>query len=196
MEELRPEDLEGLIDPMDELSDWLAAELRDRGWSMRELGRRAGVSHTQVSDVISTKARRSADFCLSVAHALNEQPESVLRRAGLLPSLPPAVDEEREVVGILRQLPATVRRTVVTMLRSLAGHEPDLASSSVVELGEPQEADDTLIPELLAEFRKVPDEWKEVAIAEIQRVRRFSELPAVRIIGEEEGELERGAEEP
>jgi transcriptional regulator with XRE-family HTH domain len=43
-----------------------------------------------------------------------------------------------------------------------------------------------LVQELLAEFRKVPDEWKEVAIQQVELVARMTTKPAVRIVGEEE----------
>jgi transcriptional regulator with XRE-family HTH domain len=48
-----------------------------------------------------------------------------------------------------------------------------------------------LIQELLAEFRLVPDEWKEVAIQHVRTVARLARTPGYRVIGlEEEGEGE------
>ncbi len=37
---------------------------------------------------------------------------------------------------------------------------------------------DYLIQELLAEFRRIPDEWKPVAIQEIELIRRLAERPS------------------
>ena len=42
-----------------------------------------------------------------------------LRRAGLLPPLLPAVEEEQEAIAILRSLPADVRAVVLLMMRGL-----------------------------------------------------------------------------
>ena len=178
---------------MDKMSTWLSTVLSSRAWSMRELARRAGVSHTQIGNVINGQAAPSADFCIAIARALQVSPEPVLRRAGLLPSLPPEVEEEREILAILRRLHAGVRRTVATMIRGLAGPAPNPAA--VADPAVAYNADDILIPELLEEFRQVPDEWKETAIRQIAELRRAGKPPAPRIIGEEL-ETERNAENP
>jgi transcriptional regulator with XRE-family HTH domain len=52
-----------------------------------------------------------------------------------------------------------------------------------------EEEDDYLIPELLEEFRQLPDEWKLAALEQVGTLRRLAELPPMRIIGgEEEGD--------
>jgi hypothetical protein len=43
-----------------------------------------------------------------------------------------------------------------------------------------------LIEALLQEFRRVPDEWKEVAVEQVAQFRRLAELRPVRVVGEEE----------
>jgi transcriptional regulator with XRE-family HTH domain len=43
-----------------------------------------------------------------------------------------------------------------------------------------------LVQELLEEFRKVPDEWKAVAVQQVELVARMTSQPAVRLVGEEE----------
>lgn len=109
---------------------WLIQELEKRGWSNSELARRADVVPSTISMVISEQKRPGLELCLGIAHAFGEQPEKVLRLAGLLPSLPPAVVEEREALAILRTLPAATRSTVMQMLRGLAGraaYRPTLA---------------------------------------------------------------------
>jgi transcriptional regulator with XRE-family HTH domain len=54
-----------------------------------------------------------------------------------------------------------------------------------------EEEDAYLVQELLAEFRLVPDEWKEVAIQHVRTVARLARQPGYRMIGEEEkGEAE------
>lgn len=87
---------------------------------MSELGRRAGVSHALISDVLNEKAAPSANFCLSVASALDERPETLLRLAGHLPPLPPSADGEEEVLYLYRQLTAQQQDTIRLALRGLA----------------------------------------------------------------------------
>ncbi len=106
---------------MSELATWLSAELERRGWSIRELARRADISHASISSVISGQYSPSWDFCASIAPALDRQVEDVFRLAGLLPSLPSPVAEEQEAVAILRELSAGELATVMRMLRGLAG---------------------------------------------------------------------------
>jgi transcriptional regulator with XRE-family HTH domain len=59
----------------------------------------------------------------------------------------------------------------------LAGHLP------AEEVGDD---DDALVQELIDEFRKVPDGWKEVAIQQVAQFRKLAELRPMRIIGDEE----------
>lgn len=68
--------------------NWLNDELNQRGWSQRELGRRANLSSTTISDIASGKRPITFDFCNAIAVPLGKQPEEVFRLAGLLPSQP------------------------------------------------------------------------------------------------------------
>ena len=86
---------------------------------MSELGRRAGVSHALVSDVLNEKAAASPNFCLSVADALGERPENLLRLAGHLPPMPPSADGEQEVLDAYRRLPPHHQECVRLALRGL-----------------------------------------------------------------------------
>lgn len=180
------------MDLVTTLSDWLTTQLQQRGWSMRELGRRSNISHAQISDVINGKSRAGADFCVAIAQGLGEPVDAVLRRAGLLPPLPPAVEEERELLFLLRRLPGSAREMIVMQIRALAEHEG-------VEVAPSDETyewaqNDELEQELLDEFRQLPEEWQLEAIREVERLHRFRRLPAVRIIGEEEPPNAEGAE--
>jgi transcriptional regulator with XRE-family HTH domain len=51
---------------------------------------------------------------------------------------------------------------------------------------EPPEGDEDLIRELVEEFRQVPDEWKIVAVRQIEMFRHLAEMPTVRFIGDED----------
>jgi transcriptional regulator with XRE-family HTH domain len=60
----------------------------------------------------------------------------------------------------------------------LAGHLPPTSSA-----GHQEEA---LIRELIAEFRQVPDEWKEVAIQQVAQFRKLAALRPMRMIGDDD----------
>lgn len=79
---------------------WLSKELRDRGWSYRELGRRAGLSNSAVTVVMNQKSGAGPNFCASIARALGMPPEEVFRKAGLLPRL----DANTEADPIIQQI--------------------------------------------------------------------------------------------
>jgi len=73
----------------------------------------------------------------------------------------------------------------------LAGHLPPAPA-------EPGAEEDALVQALLAEFRRVPDEWKPVAVQQIAQFRRLDELRP-QVIGEEpeeeqDGEAAEGAQ--
>lgn len=74
-----------MFDMATELIDWAGRELETRGWSMRELSRRSGLSVGTISDVLNDRANPGLDFCVGVARALDVPPENVLRMAGLIP---------------------------------------------------------------------------------------------------------------
>ena len=94
---------------------WLANEIKTRGWSHRELARRAGLSQTAVSTVLSSQRQPGWEFCEKVARALGETPEHVFRRAGLLPALPAPEDDAtlRDLIDYARQLSPEERLMVL-----------------------------------------------------------------------------------
>jgi transcriptional regulator with XRE-family HTH domain len=171
-----------------EFRNWLAEELERRGWSSSELARRAGVVPSTVSQVLSGANRPGFDLCIGVAQALGERPDYMLRRAGLLPPLPSTVEEEEEMLTLFRRLPDGERKTMMVMLRALVSRGQATATALPGEELGPDFMDDRWVPELLEEFRRVPDGWQEAAIEELARVRRFASLPAARIIGDDEAE--------
>lgn len=77
-----------------------------------------------------------------------------------------------------------------TVLR-LAGHLPPAPTEAELA-AEAEDAEEALVQELVAEFRRVPDEWKQVAIEQVAQFRRLADLRPVRVIGDDEEEWERG----
>jgi len=104
---------------VDDLAIWLKDELGARGWSLREMARRIGMSHTAIINVANGRARPSASLCRKIALALQVPPEDVFRRAGLLPPDPPASPSLLEANFLFAQLSAREQETLLTMMRAL-----------------------------------------------------------------------------
>ena len=106
---------------VDELGTWLASEIKHRGWSMSELGRRAGYSQSQISNVVNGVANPSADFVIAVADALEQPPETLLRLSGHLPRIPPPTDLDIRVARAFRNLDEGHKAAVAHIVLSLDG---------------------------------------------------------------------------
>ena len=111
-----------------EFVDWLIRQVEARGWSYRELSRRAGLSPSAVSKVVSRERNPGFDFCVNIAKPLGMEPEEVLRLAELLPPLP-GIDGDASIaktVDVMRRLRPQVREEVVAYVvwRYEQGKEP------------------------------------------------------------------------
>ena len=70
-------------------SKWVENELQKRGWSQRELVRRAKrlgykISSGQLSHIISGTRQAGPEACIAIAHALGVSREEVFRARGWL----------------------------------------------------------------------------------------------------------------
>lgn len=83
----------------DQFAIWLLEEMEKRGWSQSELARRAKVSHGRISQILSGEQAGSR-VLTKIANALHLPPETVLRRAGILPPLP-TNGEKREAIEMM-----------------------------------------------------------------------------------------------
>lgn len=103
------------------LKPWLTQELKKRGWSGRELGRRAGISQPVAARILTGSREAGADACVKIAMALDEPPEKLLRLAGILPPIPASDDDPitKEGLEILRSLTEERRKLGVDLLRFL-----------------------------------------------------------------------------
>lgn len=104
---------------MVDLVDALNTELELRGWSMSELGRRAGLSHSLISQVMSGHHQPSADFCIAIGRAFNQH-DRWLRIAGHLPPQPQTTTDEHEFLNAYRSLPREEREIVKRQVNGLA----------------------------------------------------------------------------
>jgi len=103
-----------------DFNNWLIAELKDRGWSIRELARRAKVSHATINGVLVNKSDPGPDLCNGLARALGTPPERVFRIAGLLPAqIIGDENSEQEILDYYRDLGHSGQRQVLTIVRAL-----------------------------------------------------------------------------
>ena len=172
------------------LIPWLIRELDDRGWSHRELAKRAKVSQTTVSQVIAGNRQPTWDFCAKIALPLDQNVDSIFVLAGLKRPLPPAVKEEQEVLGIVRNLPPELRRTAANVLRSLVPPRDEHQRAGAYEEREGYDLPVTYQrpPELLRlsnterelveTFRQASPGWQKFWLEEVRRIERIQELMA------------------
>ena len=127
---------------MTEIGEWLEGQLEERGWSSSELARRAGISQSSVSNVLTGKQIPGLEFCKGVAKALDVRTEELLEQAGHLPPMPAPVVEEREALRLLRGLSGPMRGVALSLLRALGSNaragaspaaDPPLRPSSLSE---------------------------------------------------------------
>jgi lambda repressor-like predicted transcriptional regulator len=68
-----------------EFVDWVNRKIETQGWSMRDLARHSGLSHSTVANVLSRKTKVTGDFCIGIARAFHMDVSEVVDMAGLLP---------------------------------------------------------------------------------------------------------------
>jgi transcriptional regulator with XRE-family HTH domain len=103
----------------DKLAQWLAKEIEDRGWSIRETGRRAGLSHTPIANILAGQANPGLTVLVKLADVFGASREDVLRLAGVLPPLP-GIDEDatlRRMIEIVKRLSPEDREEVLAYAR-------------------------------------------------------------------------------
>jgi len=95
--------------------EWLFEQIKNNGWSMRELARRSNLAHTSVARVISGEIAPTWDFCASIARPLKMSPISIFRLAGLMPSIEEGMEgiSFDELRGIMERLTPKQRRDVL-----------------------------------------------------------------------------------
>lgn len=101
------------------LTEWINEQLRERGWSMRELARRADVSHATISNVMNGQTQPGTSLCVKLAVALDVSTDYVLRLGGFLPPATTDAEDEAQILSYWREAPPESRPTVLAMLGGL-----------------------------------------------------------------------------
>jgi transcriptional regulator with XRE-family HTH domain len=87
----------------DKLVVWLNRKVDEVG-SIRALARKAELSHTTLSEVLSGVRKPTHKVCTAVARAMNEPEERILRLAGLISPRPKMEEEEELLLHYFDQL--------------------------------------------------------------------------------------------
>jgi transcriptional regulator with XRE-family HTH domain len=118
------------------------------------LARRAGISQSSVSNVLTGKQVPGLEFCKGAARALGMRTEELLSLAGHLPPLPAPVVEEREALRLLRGLSEPMRGVALSLLRALdrSGQAAPGREAGSVEAGEPEPKPRSLTERLALEI--------------------------------------------
>lgn len=109
--------LEGMDD---ELVTYINGELERRGWTLRELARRAKLSHSSVSMVLSEQRPATWDWCAKIARALGEPPEHLFRMAGLLDQHQVLEAEQQELLDYYSVITPDERAILMRQAKALA----------------------------------------------------------------------------
>lgn len=104
---------------MTDFARWLDSELKKRRWTKADLARASELSQTAIGQVFSDKRKPGPDLCNAIAGALDLPPETVFRKAGLLPELPE--DDEKflsETIEAFKRL--TIEQRQIALENMLA----------------------------------------------------------------------------
>ena len=107
------------------LAVWLARKMKIEGWSIREVARRAGLSHTTVAEVLSGQREPTWEFCAKIASVVREPPERTFRRAGLLSLAPEEEITIQELVDVVRNLPIERQKEMLWYALALYGRNEE-----------------------------------------------------------------------
>ena len=84
-----------------EFIKWLEGEIKERGWSIRETARRANVSHSLLSNILSLGEQPSLDTSDALAEALGKTKLELAYRSGIWDTPPSWWTPEREEWNVL-----------------------------------------------------------------------------------------------
>jgi len=98
-------------------SEWLLGEMRIRGWSARELGKRAGMSNTAINDILNEYRKPTFKLCKAIARPLGMEPEDVMRKAGLLPSWNAEDTKLKTIYRVMNELPSEAQDDLIRYAR-------------------------------------------------------------------------------
>ena len=103
-----------------EFVEFLQGVMDANGWGVRELARRADLSHTLISNIINLGEQPSFDTCVALAPVVGKQPTTLLYMAGLLPKPPDWKPNLEEALALFGNLPQGEQDDLLAYMRRRA----------------------------------------------------------------------------
>lgn len=105
---------------MDEFVIWLLAQMERRGWTQRELARRAGLSHSTINFILNGRYTPKTATLVAIAQALTVPVSEVLQAAGVDWGTQARYDKVTwEIAQRSASLPEELRRYLLEVVRHL-----------------------------------------------------------------------------
>ncbi len=113
-----------LLQMKNQLFTWINEEAEKRDWNNSELARRAKISQSNLSLILSEQRNVTWDFCEAIAKAFGERPEKVFRLAGLLPpsagQMQDLSEDEGRLVALYRGSSPLAREWILKAVEGFA----------------------------------------------------------------------------
>jgi len=100
--------------------EWAEAELDRRGLNWYKVEMIAGVSNNSISGRARELLPPTDHTAKAIAKAFNLPPESIMRRAGILPPEPAESEQLNEVIHLFNQLSPTEQAIILEQVRAIA----------------------------------------------------------------------------
>lgn len=90
---------------MENIADYIKAELERKGWSQARLAKASKLDSAVISNIVNEKRGMGWESARAIADALNIPPETMFRKAGLLPPVPTKTEQSEQLLYLFNQLP-------------------------------------------------------------------------------------------
>lgn len=108
-----------MIEMSNKFTDWIVQQINERGWSIRETARRAGLAASTISDVINGNAKPGTKFYRGLARAFKIPLSIVLHQAGEDASIPEDKEQDKELLSYFHDLDYEYRLIAIGQVSNL-----------------------------------------------------------------------------
>ena len=93
--------------------EWLVARMAESNMSQSELAKKAGITQSAISLILSGTRNPGLEMCTGIARALRLPPEEVFRAAGILPPVTPRTALIQKIEHIVSELPPEEQQNIL-----------------------------------------------------------------------------------
>jgi transcriptional regulator with XRE-family HTH domain len=105
-------------------SEWLQAEMDQRGWSQSDCARAADLNRAVINKLLNGKCQPQPSTLAAIAHAFKIPVEAAYRAAGLLPANSDYDDTAEQLLHTFKSIQSPQRRsTAIMLLKALVTEE-------------------------------------------------------------------------